>query len=256
MRGVGVAIVALVWAMLPTEVLRAQLPIIPKEVREAAKPVAVEGEWLIVNGGTTHTFGTIGEDDTPWQAPLHWRTKEGRKLTITRIQTTCGCLVAKWDRRASVEATEGTIEVTYHPKGHAGKVNQRLFVYTTLSDEKPTAIISIVGTVTPSIDRSGDYQHSAGVLGMRQKSVVVSEGGGTARIAVMNCGSTPLRITHDGRLSTPNVKAHTEPEVLESGAEGDLVIRYKPDKTDAVMLYLAGLNTPPRERKIEVTIEK
>lgn len=246
----------LAWAMLPTSVLRAQLPIIPREVREAAKPTAVEGEWLIFDDGTNITFGTISEDDAPWQTTLHWRTKEGRKLTITRVQTTCGCLVAKWDRRASVEASKGTIEVTYHPKGHAGKVNQRLFVYTSLSDEKPTAIISLVGTVTPSIDRSGDYQHSAGVLGMRQKSVVITEGGGRARIAVMNCGSTPLRITHDSKLSTPNIKAHTEPEILESGAEGDLVIEYKSNKTDAVMLYLAGLNTPPRERKIEVTIEK
>lgn len=242
--------------MLPTGVLRAQLPIIPREVREAANPTTVEGEWLIFESGTTHTFGTISEDDTLWQANLQWRTKEGRKVTITRIQSSCGCLAAKWDKRLSVNVTEGTIEIKYYPKGHAGKVHQRLFVYTSLSDEKPTAIISLVGTVTPSHDRSGDYQHSAGVLGMRQKDVVVPAGGGVARIAVMNCGSTPLRITHDGRLSTPNVKAHTEPEVLKGGAEGDLVIEYAPDKTDAVMLYLTGLNTPPRERKIEVTIEK
>lgn len=245
------------WALtVPAGVLRAQLPIIPREVREAAKPTTLEGEWLIFEGGTTHTFGTISEDDALWQANLQWRTKEGRKVTITRIQTTCGCLAAKWDKRLGVEATEGTIEVKYYPKGHAGKVNQRLFVYTSLSDEKPTAIISLVGTVTPSHDRSGDYQHSVGVLGMRQKSVTVPEGGGKVRIAVMNCGSTPLRIAHDGRISTPNIKAHTEPEILESGQEGDLVIEYQPNNTDAVMLYLTGINTPPRERKIEVTIEK
>ena len=242
--------------MLPTGVLRAQLPIIPREIREAAKPTTVEGEWLIFEGGTTHTFGTISEDDALWQTNLQWRTKEGRKVTITRIQTTCGCVAAKWDKRLSVNVTEGTIDVKYYPKGHAGKVHQCLFVYTSLSDEKPTAIISLVGTVTPSHDRSGDYKYSAGVLGMRQKSVAVPEGGGEVRIAVVNCGSTPLRVVHDGRISTPNIKAHTEPETLESSQEGDLVIEYSPDNTNAVMLYLAGINTPPRERKIEVTIEK
>ena len=253
-RGV---IVALVWAIFaPTVMLRAQLPTIPKEVRKAAMPTTLEGEWMLFEGGTTHSFDTISEDDTSWHTQLHWSAKEGNKLTITRIQSSCGCLVAKLDRRMSVNASEGVIDVTYYPKGHAGKVNQRLFVYTTLSEEKPTAIITIVGRVTPSLDRSGDYPHSIGVLGLRQKSAAVPERGGEARIAVMNCGSTPLRISHDKRLSTPNLTAHTEPEVLEKGAEGDLVITYTPTKGEALMLYLTGINTPPRERKIEVTIEK
>ncbi len=257
MRAGRVAIVALVWALcVPTGLLRAQLPTIPREVREAAKPTTLEGEWMLFEGGATHSFDTISEDDASWQTQLRWRTKEGKMLTITRIQSSCGCLVAKWDKRLGVNASEGVIDVTYYPKGHAGKVNQRLFVYTSLSDEKPTAIITIVGRVAPSLDRSGDYPHTIGALGLRQSSVVMPEKGGEARIAVMNCGTTPLRITHDKRLSTPNLTAHTEPEVLEGGAEGDLVINYDPSVSEGLMLHLGGVNIPPRERKIDVTIEK
>ena len=257
MRVGRVAIVALVWAMcVPTSLLRAQLPTIPREVREAAMPTTLEGEWMLFEGGVTHSFDTISEDDASWQTKLHWKSKDGKRLTITRIQSSCGCLVAKWDKRLGVNVSQGEIDVIYYPKGHAGKVNQRLFVYTSLSDEKPTAIVTIVGKVSPSLDRSGDYPHSIGSLGLRQRSAVVPERGGEARIAVMNCGSTPLRITHDKRISTPNLTAHTEPEVLEGGAEGDLVICYDADVSEGLMLHLAGVNIPPRERKIDVTIEK
>ena len=254
-RGLWIAIVAVVAILATPHSTYAQIRIIPREaIEEAANPSTIEGEHLIFENGSKLSFGTISEDLPAWKGTLHWSAAEGERLTITRIKTSCGCLVAKWDRRGSIDAGSGTIEVEYLPKGHAGEVMQRIFIYTTLSESTPTAIVQVVGTVTHSADRSGDYPHSAGTLLLRQKEVFVSPEGGSARVAVMNGGSSPLTITHDGRMSVGGVKAYTEPRVLQSGEEGDLVIEWVPDG-GPTMLYLGGVNAPPRERKIEIEIE-
>lgn len=233
-----------------------QITIIPQStIREAANPTIVEGSTICFDNNALISFGTIAEDSGCWQGEIEWHTTDGRKASITRITTSCNCLVADWERRANTATPNGKIGIKYYPKGHAGKVQQRLFVYTTLSADKPSAIVKIVGTVAASEDRSGDYAHEMGTLLLRQRSATLPASGGTFRIAVMNGGSSPLRITHDERMSLGGIKAHTEPATLQSGQQGDLVIEYKPTQ-EPVMLFLKGINAAPRERKIEIEIEK
>lgn len=234
----------------------AQIRIIPQErVQEAANPSTIEEQVMLFEEGERVSFGTISEDSEPWRTRLHWRSKEGQSVTITQIKTSCGCLVAEWDKRKASNATSGTLEMEYRPKGHTGRIMQRIFIYTTLSESKPTAIVEIVGSVEPSANRSSLYPHLMGTLGVRNRTLTLPAEGGKMEIAVMNCGSEPLRITHDSRLSLGGVSAHTNPEVLQSGEEGVLVVEYKPENTHP-MLYLKGINAPPRERKIEIEIGK
>ena len=239
--------------MLPKEIV-AQMVIIPQErVQEAANPSTIKNSPMHFTVGDKVSFGTIGEDLGEWKTSLHWQSEE--PLTITRIKTTCGCVGTEWSRRAATNATSGDVEVTFHPKGRTGSVEQRIFVYTTLSDDTPTAIVKVVGTVEPSADHTSLYPHLAGTLGLRTKSVRLPAEGGRVEIAVMNCGSTPLRVTHDGKLSLGGVQAYTKPAVLEANEEGVLCVEYAPEAAPA-MLYLAGISAPPRERKIEIEIEK
>lgn len=234
----------------------AQIRIIPQEsVQEAANPSTIEEQAMFFEEGARVSFGTIREDSEPWCTTLRWHSTEGKMLTITQIKTSCGCLVAEWDKRQATNATEGSIEIEYRPKGHLGGIRQRIFVYTTLSDTKPTAIVEIVGTVDSSADRSSLYPHKAGVLGLRTKHIALPAEGGEVEIAVMNCGSEPLRVAHDERMSFGGVRARTEPAVLQSGEEGVLIVEYKPTG-EPTMLYLGGVNAPPRERKVEIEFEK
>lgn len=251
-----------VWIVLVFGVLTtsgsamAQIRIIPQErVQEAANPSTIGEEAMLFEEGERVSFGTISEDSEPWRTTLRWHTTEGKRLTIKQIKTTCGCLTAEWDRRKAVNATSGTIEIEYRPKGHTGGIRQRIFVYTTLSENKPTAIVECVGTVKPSADRSSLYPHQMGTLGLRSRTLTLPAEGGVMEIAVMNCGSEPLRVMHDERMSLGGVKAHTEPAVLPSGAEGVLVVEFEPTE-EPTMLYLGGVTAPPRERKIEIEIEK
>lgn len=247
-------LVALVAQVVPS---RGQIAIIPQEaVQRAANPQTLQGSTLSFENDGTLSFGTIGEDDAPWQGEISWRNTSGQKLSITRITTSCNCLVAEWDRKANTATTSGKVGVKYYPKGRAGGVCQRLFVYTTLSDSEPSAIVEVEGTVTHSTDRTGDYPHQMGTLRLRQKSVAFPAEGGTARIAIINGGSGALSIAHDEGLTTGGVRAYTEPARLATGQEGDLVIEYRPEQGALPTLYLKGINTAPRKRKVEITIEK
>lgn len=252
---IGILLVLLV-ALGASSSAMAQIRLIPQErIREAAAPSTIGESVMLFEEGIKVSFGTIGEDSEPWRTTLHWRSSEGQRITITQIKTSCGCLVAEWDRRHSTNATSGTLEVEYRPKGHLGGIVQRIFIYTTLSESKPTAIVEIVGTVESSADHSSRYPHFMGTLGLRNRTLMMPNEGGVMEIAVMNCGSEPLRVMHDERMSIGGVRAHTQPEVLQPSEEGVLVVEFEPADVPP-MLFLGGVNAPPRERKIEIEIKK
>jgi hypothetical protein len=156
--------------------------------------------------------------------------------------------------------------LTYDPRGHAGEVAQRIFVYTNRSGERPAVVLTVRGRVRAAADPSGRYPHARGTLLLRQTWVRFSgEGAQTERIACMNGGAKPLTIKVDTLLTSRELTVHTEPEVLESGAVGDLVITYTPTAKQPAKqpsaprmmrprLFLSGVEVAPRERAIEVFV--
>lgn len=257
-RACIIAFVALVVASLPTA--HAQMTIIPQsKINQVANPTTAHSELMEFANEGVIEVGTISEDQTEWNGQIEWKNVGNKPIAITRIQTTCSCVNSKFDKRPTNAGEQSSIEVKFVPKGRLGGVEQRLFVYTTLSDKYPTAIIQLRGRVTPSADKSGNYHHSCGTLLLMQTQVSFdAEGMQCAEIAVMNGGSTPLTITHDQRLSHPALRANTEPTTLAPGQEGNLVISYNPSNKAAIppLLYLKGINTSPRERQIKVVIKQ
>ena len=237
----------------------AQLNIIPQsKISEVANPQTVGSDVVSFDNEGIVAFGTVSEDAAVWKGVAVWHNLSDKPLAITRIQSSCSCLSASFDKRPVKGGSKAEIELSFNPKGRLGGVEQRLFVYTTLSDKHPTAIVKLQGRVTPSADASGSYPHSCGTLLLMQKQVSVGpKGKQTERIAVMNGGSTPLHIRHDGKLTTQGLKAYTEPTTLAPVQEGDLVIEFSPQKgagSTPPMLYLDGVQTPPRNRRIEVVV--
>lgn len=255
------AIVALWWALMaaaPFSVWGQIRIVAPEALQEAAHPTLAEGATMTFAEGSTISFGTITEESSAWSTTLHWSNGDGGKTTITRITTSCSCITAKWDRRRSTESSSGTIEVVFTPKGHIGTVGYKLFVYTSLSESRPTAVVEIKGRVEPATDGGSLYPYLCGALALRQQSVKLPAGGGKVRVAVKNVGSEPLTVTHDKELTTSGIVAYTEPRVLTKGEEGFLWVEYEKGKRSVQqappMLYLDGVNTPPRKRKIELII--
>lgn len=238
----------------------AQIRLIPQAKVDSARNVATEQVGMAFER-TTIDFGQLAEEGGAWQGVVSWQNTEREQITITRITTSCGCLQVENDRSTVEAGGRGELRLTYHPKGHAGRVSQRIFVYTDRSGRRPAAVLTVQGVVRAAADRSGDHPHSRGELLLRQTWVrFAGEGVQTERIACMNGGAKPLKISADTLLSSPEIEVRTEPSILQAGEAGDLVITYTPraDERSAMphrmrpRLFLTGVDVAPRERAIEV----
>lgn len=245
--------------LLMTHLVVAQIRIIPRATRDSVNhPTILESKPIAWLQGDEVDFGTLNEENAPWQGSVSWRNRGEQPLVITRITSSCGCLQATYERQPVAAGAEATIGLTYHPKGHPGTVYQRLFVYTQLSASRPTAILTLRGIVTPSKRVSATYPQAMGPLRLRAKQAMLQGDEREVRIACANSGQTPLRITTDTLLTPQGWQIGSEPSLLEAGAEGDLVIRRMSNAAPrpTVTLYVGGLQLPPRARALQLTVEE
>lgn len=202
--------------------------------------------------------GRLGEEDAPSSYVFGWRNAGSKPIVITQVKTTCGCAVATFDRQPVRPGGEGRITVTYHPKGHPGSFQRRIFVFTQLSDKRPTAVLELTGQVEPAKLPTWNYPYAMGSLRLKQQAVRIA---GTRiqaeSIECLNAGDQPLRITAEKELLPSYIVFESDPKTIEPGKTGDLVIRFDPNKAPArlptqlpVILKLPDL--PPSQRTIRI----
>ena len=237
----------------------AQIRIIPQDVVRKAADIEVADNSLQFRPNSVD-FGTIDEMSGVWQGGVKLRNLGADTLVVTQVKTTCGCLKAEPAKRLLAPKEELRVELKYYPRGHAGRVKQRVLVYTNRSSEKPSAVLNLTGMVTASQDRSDDYPYTRGVLRLRQEQVSFNgRERQVQRIACMNGGSTLLKPTVDGHFLPKGVRVKFEPAQLASKQEGDIVVEYLPQGEGVELkrsVYINGLGIAPRESAIEIVIGK
>lgn len=245
------------WAVTAATPLCGQIRIVPRaKLDSLAHPATADGAQAMRFERTQIDAGHIGEDDTPPSYTFKWHNEGTAPLIITRVQTTCGCAAASWDKKPVAPGGEGAVTVTYRPKGHPGVFDRRIFVYTQLSDKEPTAILSLRGAVTASVRTDDDYPHAMGALRLKQRTVrfgrtdkVQSE-----RIECLNAGDKPLTPVCDEGFAATGLSFACEPATLAPGTKGDLVVRFDPAKAPQPLrrtpLPVGGPDVPPSRRML------
>ena len=248
-----------VMLLCTVQLLSSQIRIISQEkLLEASEFNSVEDSPLrFVNDVVS--FGTIDEMSGVWQGGAKLRNLSADTLAITQIKSTCGCLKAEPTKRVIAPNEEITIALKYYPRGHAGRVRQRVLLYTNLSSDKPSVVLTLTGLVTASEDRSDDYPYTRGVLRLRQDAVRLSGEGEVLRIAFMNGGSTELNLEADANFLPKGVKVRFEPAKVAPKGQGEMVVEYNPTSETAPnilgKIYIKGLNLPPRQSAIDVVLK-
>ncbi len=252
----AVSIVVMVFAV---QMLSAQIRIIPQDkLLEAATPKVVSSSLRFTPERAD--FGTIDEMSGVWQGSAMLTNRGADTIVVTRIKTTCGCLVADVAKRVLAPNEQSRVSLKYYPRGHAGRVLQRVMLYTTRSDENPSALLQVGGVVTAAEDRSDDYPYVRGVLRLRQERVsLTATERQVVRIAVMNGGSTEIRPEADRMFLPSCVSVHFEPSQLKPKEQGDLIVTYEPkgDEGEAknFKIFVKGISVPPRQSAIDVIFE-
>ena len=254
MRGV-----VLVMMLCAAQLLSAQIRIIPQDrLLDASEIKAVENAPIRFISAEV-SFGTIDERSGVWQGSAKLRNAGAETLAITQIKSTCGCLKAELTKRVVAPNEEIAVALKYYPRGHAGRVRQRVLLYTNLSSEKPSAVLTLTGLVTASEDRSDDYPYTRGVLRLRQDTVRLSGEREVLRVAFMNGGSTELNLAADANLLPKGVRVRFEPSKVAPKGQGEMVVEYNPTTETAPTtlgkIYIKGLNLPPRQSAIDVILK-
>lgn len=241
------------------QMLSAQIHIIPHDkLLEAAEPKKANSSLRPMADKVD--FGTIDEMAGVWLGRATLVNDGVDTIVITRLRSTCGCLRAEVSKNILAPKEKVAVFLKYYPRGHAGRVLQRVFVYTDISNEHPSAIVRLEGVVTASTDRRDDYPYTRGVLRLRQERVRFDGlGREVVRVAIMNGGSSILQPTADANFLPKGLRVRFEPAVLIPKQEGDMVIEYTPTVNESEIrhfrIYLKGLNVPPRQSAIEVVVE-
>lgn len=253
---------AAVCLLLTAMPLQAQwLQRIPRERLDSlANPATAPGGEAMRFDATRIETGDMAEETAPRTYTYRWRNAGDRPLVITRIETTCGCAKAGYDKHPVRAGERGEVKVTYHPKGHPGDFRRKIFVYTQLSDKQPTAILELTGHVTAAVLPTHDYAHAMGALLLKQRTVrLTGTQIQTERIECLNAGKEALKLTADAKLLPEYLVFECDPETLEPGKTGDLVIRFDPAKAPQklpawVPVMLEGITLPPSQRTLRVEI--
>ncbi len=224
-------------------------------------PPVAEGAGAMLFESRSIDAGEMNEDDAPRGYTFRWRNAGEQPLVVTRVRTTCGCAKPEYDRTPVKAGESARIGVTYYPKGHPGAFERRIFVYTQLSDSRPTATLTLTGRVTPSLSPVADYPHRMGALLLKRTQVSLS---GTERqeerIACMNGGERELEVAVVRELLPDWLSAELEPSRVAPGGKCDLVVRFDPSKATTALparlpIVLGGIDLPPGRRTVTVLFE-
>lgn len=214
------------------------------------------------------SLGVISEDTTAVELAFTCRNTGTTPIDVSRLATTCGCTRARISKTRLAAGDTATVTVTFHPAAQAGRVFQRVFIYTGLSDGLPTGALTVTGEVTPSADAWKDYRHAMGALRLRRKSVTFSDTDTrslrTETIPCVNSGSRTLKVRAAAGFLPPWLRLGCQPAELEPGQEGQLVItldgsRLPQGKGPAprrLPILLDGIQAAPSARTLTVNIGK
>ncbi len=238
---------------------RGQFHIVPRERLDSlANPALASGAEAMRFTRKRINTGSIGEDDGPKSFTFEWQNVGDKPLVVTRVTTTCGCAAPSWDRQPVKPGEKARLTVTYHPKGHPGSFVRKIFLFTQLASNAPTAILELAGEVIPSARPTYAYPHARGNLLLKQEEIRFEEGSlGVERIECLNGGNDTLRVGIDTRILPPCVKAEFRPATLRPGEIGELTVRYDPSAGRAparVPLFLTGLGLPPSQSAVTIRI--
>jgi hypothetical protein len=231
-----------------------QLKFVSKEKLKSVNAPTLSRDSASLNFETRHIVAEpMTEDDAP-RSYIFEFTNVGRgKLEIKRLVSTCSCVQAVCLNREVAPGEKAEIKVTYNPKGHPGKFERKIFVYTQDGDT-PSAVLRLSVDVENSLDIAGQYPVSMGKIRLRRTAVRFKEGqDAVEKLRFVNVSGRVLRFDCDRAFLPECIKFYAPPtRPLE---EAEMVVRYdstKPGAREKLTIFLNELGLPPSQSSLTV----
>ena len=236
----------------------AQIRIIPRERLEGIANPRLSADSTSLAFDENYHKAVMNEDDGTAVFRYTFRNVSRKAVEIKRLVTTCSCASAMSSRNRIEAGDTASILVRYDPKGHPGRFERRIFIYTQ-EGSSPAAILRLSVDVSQASDFSSEYRYQMGTIRLRRTGVAFRKGErGQERIPFVNLGGKAIRLECDRQLLPECLSFSVEPSVVEEGKEGEIIISYDPGLTcpkDRMYVILTGLGIAPSRSSISVTME-
>ena len=245
--------------MLSVMAADAQLRMVSREkLQEVANP-ALSADSASLTFEQKHIIAEpMNEDDAPRTFVYRFTNIGKETVAIKRLVSTCSCASAVCPVKEVAPGASAEISVTYRPKGHPGKFERKIFVYTQ-DGNAPAAVLRLSVEVATGADLSQEWPVQMGSIRLRRSEVAFSAGAkGVEQLRFINLSGRALTLQCEESFLPECLSFRTEPEVVEDGAEGVIVISYDPSLPDAresMNVILKGLGLPPTKSSITVRIK-
>ena len=234
----------------------AQLRMVSREkLQEVANP-ALSADSASLSFEQKHIIAEpMNEDDAPKTFVYRFTNVGKEAVAIKRLVSTCSCASAICPVNEVSPGAYAEISVIYSPKGHPGKFERKIFVYTQ-DGSSPAAVLKLSVEVATGADLSQEWPVQMGSIRLRRSEVAFSAGAkGVEQLRFINLSGKPLALQCEESFLPECLSFKTEPAVVENGADGVIVISYDPSLPDAresMNVILKGLGLPPSQSTINI----
>ena len=199
---------------------------------------------------------TMSESGPPVTFKYGFKNTGIRRVKIERLVTSCACAYAYSDKKVVGPGEQAQISVRFNPKGHPGKFDRKIFVYTK-DDNEPAAVLTLAVNVENRMDVPEQYSISMGDIRLKSNVVKFRKGeAATASLSFINVSGRSLKFDCDRALLPSCLKFYAEP--VRPMKEGVIKISYDPAvgmERDEMVILLQGLGGTPSTSSIKVILE-
>ena len=238
----------------------AQLKLVSKEKLKSVNSPQLSRDSASVSFVTRHIVAErMTEDDAPKTFTYEFTNVGRSKLEIKRLVSTCSCAQAICTKKIVEPGEKASVMVTYNPKGHPGRFERKVFVYTEGEDD-PAAILRLSVNVSNGADMSREWPVQMGPVRLRRQEVTFAEGVKAAeKMRFVNLSGKPLTLSCEEAFLPECLSFRTDPVTVPAGEEGQIVISYDPSASgsrETMKVILKDLGLPPSKATISVRITR
>ena len=237
---------------------QAQIIIVPREKLEAmnnpkltASALAMKFETMCIQAEP------MGEDDGVQTFTYPFTNVGKDTLKVRNLVSGCTCITALCTQMTVAPGESSEVLVKYNPKGHPGRFERKVMVYAD-QDKEPTAILRLQVEVNRGENLSALYPIAMGNIRVRRNEISFQSGRkAVERCPFVNVSGKVFTLMCETPLLPPCLTVRTEPESLQPGQEGEIIITYSPEKggqRPKIPVLFKGLGVPPIQASIMVNI--
>ena len=237
-----------------------QIRILPREIVESVSDPGLSPDSSSLSFGTRRIVADVmNEDDPPKTFQFRFENVGKEPVAINRLVSTCSCASATVSKSMIEPGEKAVIAVRYSPKGHPGKFERRIFVYTD-GEDAPAAVLKLAVVVENGSDLSGIWPVQMGTIRLRRSELTFTKGvRAVEKLRFINLSGGELALKCEESFLPGCLSFRTEPEVVKDGETGEIIITYDPSSPGPIRksnkLMLKGLGVPPSRACINVLVQ-